>query len=483
MQYGLVEPIVSDPENNNDEHPRDLDKLITCMYYALTTLSTVGYGDFRPQTVVEKIVGSIIQIIGVTFFSILMNQFIDVVVSLRGNDGSENELKLQMWFNIIRKIKNQPNSSGQDINRELKRRIEEHFRYYWDNDRREVLLDKKEYFDSIPFKIQEHIMCKFLFEDIIMNPAFKSFFRPGREFDSNFVYEVSFGFMPRQFKNCKEDRYIIMEEGDVTEIYFIVNGEWAIGFDSHRNNVPTFNPEEQIDFPPGTEDINESKIVIAKHNKGFGYIGDYYVFASKKAQFTYMALSDLDTYALPKQFMYKTIFKKFPGLHSEMVAESFSRYVKEFRRPVAKKRKKVFTTQNRKSQYSKVVEDTRLLTTEKVPKSINNSQFLHQDTKSIVSSHPVVTNDEKKQVMSKQKELQTYKEKLDKLNDMANQMFENMKEINKLVNKKIMEIEHAVTKSESTFVEEITKLIENKEKLQAVETKNKQLNATSTNNK
>ena len=35
-------------------------RLITCMYYALTTLSTVGYGDFFPKSIAEKIVGSII---------------------------------------------------------------------------------------------------------------------------------------------------------------------------------------------------------------------------------------------------------------------------------------------------------------------------------------------------------------------------------------------------------------------------------------
>ena len=42
-------------------------------------------------------------------------------------------------------------------------------------------------------------------------------------------------------------------------------------------------------------------------------------------------------------------------------------------------------------------------------------------------------------------------------------MFEHMKDINKLVNKKIMEIEHAVTKSESIFVQEINMLIQNKD--------------------
>jgi len=35
-------------------------RLITCMYFALTTLATVGYGDYFPSSVAEKIVGSLI---------------------------------------------------------------------------------------------------------------------------------------------------------------------------------------------------------------------------------------------------------------------------------------------------------------------------------------------------------------------------------------------------------------------------------------
>jgi len=56
-------------------------------------------------------------------------------------------------------------------------------------DRREVLLEKKEYFDAIPHWIQEYIMTSFLFDDIINDrPSFRNFFRIGRDFDSNFVY-------------------------------------------------------------------------------------------------------------------------------------------------------------------------------------------------------------------------------------------------------------------------------------------------------
>jgi len=41
-------------------------------------------------------------------------------------------------------------------------------------------------------------------------------------------------------------------------------------------------------------------------------------------------------------------------------------------------------------------------------------------------------------------------------------MFEHMKSINKLVSKKIMDIEGEVTKSESIFVDEINKLLKNR---------------------
>jgi len=76
------------------------------MYYALTTLSTVGYGDFYPSSIAEKVAGSIIQIFGVTFFSMLMNSFIDVLLSLKGTNFSNNESALQRWFVLIKKIKN-----------------------------------------------------------------------------------------------------------------------------------------------------------------------------------------------------------------------------------------------------------------------------------------------------------------------------------------------------------------------------------------
>ena len=67
---------------------------------------------------------------------------------------------------------------------------------------------------------------------------------------------------------------------------------------------------------------------------------------------------------------------------------------------------------------------------------------------------------------NRQVELKDYKKQLDDLNEKANQMFDHMKEINKIVNQKIHEIETVVTKSENNFVEEINNLIQAKDDLQ-----------------
>lgn len=92
--------------------------------------------------------------------------------------------------------------------------------------------------------------------------------------------------------------------------------------------------------------------LIAARRMNYGYIGDYYVLSAKRAQFYYVALSTVETFAITKHFMFNVIFKRFPGLHSEMLAESFSRYIKEFRKPCGRKRTEMLARINKKLYYS-----------------------------------------------------------------------------------------------------------------------------------
>lgn len=52
--------------------------IISC-YFALTTLSTVGYGDYYAISNIEIITAIFIMLGGVAFFSYIMGSFIDII--------------------------------------------------------------------------------------------------------------------------------------------------------------------------------------------------------------------------------------------------------------------------------------------------------------------------------------------------------------------------------------------------------------------
>ena len=52
------------------------DQLVITMYFMLTTISTVGYGDYYPTSIGEKFLGIVFQIIGVTIIASVQSTFI-----------------------------------------------------------------------------------------------------------------------------------------------------------------------------------------------------------------------------------------------------------------------------------------------------------------------------------------------------------------------------------------------------------------------
>jgi hypothetical protein len=76
----------------NDNPERFLDKYeleglsakrlsIIGLYFAFTTLSTVGFGDYTPRSNTERSIGAFILISGVAMFSYLMGNLIEILGS------------------------------------------------------------------------------------------------------------------------------------------------------------------------------------------------------------------------------------------------------------------------------------------------------------------------------------------------------------------------------------------------------------------
>ena len=204
----------------------DFEKLIFSCYFILTTLSTVGYGDFFPVSILEKIVGSLIMFCGLTFFSILMNEFVSIILELKGDNQTDDERKLNKWMLLLRRFHN----GGKALSKELRDDIMKNFMYFWANNRTATLLEKKDYFDSLPRDIKRKLMKDYLYEDIFRhNGPFSDFFDNGEAMDPDFLYDVSFGLQPRQFWPTEKDSFIYEPQEYITEMYFVTKGKWFLG--------------------------------------------------------------------------------------------------------------------------------------------------------------------------------------------------------------------------------------------------------------
>ena len=49
------------------------------IYFAFTTLSTVGFGDFNPKSDFERLICVIILVFGVAIFSYIMGNFVEIL--------------------------------------------------------------------------------------------------------------------------------------------------------------------------------------------------------------------------------------------------------------------------------------------------------------------------------------------------------------------------------------------------------------------
>jgi potassium voltage-gated channel Eag-related subfamily H protein 8 len=178
--YMLVENFNTEEDKNNGNtfiHVFGIDKLedtytrviISC-YFALTTLSTVGYGDLYPISTNEKLFGIVVMLLGIVFFSRIMGSFIEIISNYDKRMGSiDRGTELHNWMTLLtRYTNNKPLPKG------LINQIDNHFAYYWANDRLNAMSKKDEFLNALPRSIKSHIIKHYLFDDIFYR--FRLFF-------------------------------------------------------------------------------------------------------------------------------------------------------------------------------------------------------------------------------------------------------------------------------------------------------------------
>ena len=145
----------------------DLDEnkiLVRIWYYAITTLSTIGFGDYSPKSVNEKILGCLVLLFGVAVFSIIMNNLMDIFRKVSSLEDVGAPKDLSKWIAMLSKYNN-----GLPMSKDTIQQIETFFDYYWTCNKLNAFsteLDKR-FMSELPESVTQKIYIDYLFKDFV----------------------------------------------------------------------------------------------------------------------------------------------------------------------------------------------------------------------------------------------------------------------------------------------------------------------------
>lgn len=244
-----------------------VDELVTVCYFALTTLSTVGYGDYYPISQLEMIQTVVVMLGGVAFFSYIMENFMQIIQQYDEKMGVfDHQEDLNDWIVSLERFTSKTPLNGKFIDILMK-----DFNFYWANDRVECLNQKDPKFQLLPSSIKQSMMTQYIFTDVFnSNPGF---FTKELLNNPNFLEDLCFGLMPRRFlTGDQNDRIIYEDEDQVAEMYFITKGFVAVAINEFRSK------------------LSMGQYEIVKQQKGAQLICDHEAINMKRASCHYLAL-------------------------------------------------------------------------------------------------------------------------------------------------------------------------------------------------
>jgi len=317
-----------------------IDTTIIVMYFAFTTLSTVGFGDYTPRSNAERLVFTWVLLGGVAIFSYIMGVFIEILESIFGLTAEvEEDESLARWFGLIKRF-----NYGRPVTQELKEKIEQYFTYRWKNDKNIAIYLEADLkiFDELPPDTQQKLYSEFLFKRFIAN--FKPFFeftreppaRSKRRFTfyswkdahyQNFMIEMLKQLEPVQIPSRETIHY---ELDEVNEILFIERGDYNIGYE--------INKQEQFRLRLGEKSV----------------IGAFEICFNKRQIFIYRTQTECEGFLIRKA-RWKDLMDSFPEFFSIIKKKVLREHINKIRRPLMDHKLKDIEHYDQRADFQQVL--------------------------------------------------------------------------------------------------------------------------------
>ena len=308
------------------------------MYWAFTTLSTVGLGDYYPMSNYERALSSVGFLMGVAVFSYIMGNFAEIIQFILEVDSDlEEGEQLTIFLSLFKFLNN-----GEDIKLELKEEIENYFDYRWANNSNWAVETEDDLMllGQLPDDIQSQIFSICLYQN------FMYVFRKDFEFPntSNTRVKHSFYnmnhngyrvFMIQLYKGLNpirmERRHKIYSElDDVSQVTYVMKGKYRVGYEVNRKET--------------------LKIQLTKGSK----IGAFECCYDKRSIYVYRAVTEVEGFFITKK-NWKQLEADHPMFFTFIRRQALEQFVHVIRYNLEKCKEKVVNHYDKRSDYEQVL--------------------------------------------------------------------------------------------------------------------------------
>jgi len=258
--------------NSNHDYSNETDstKYLVGIYWAMTSLTTVGYGDIVPSTNVERVFSMFMMILGVTFYAYSTATVSSVLhsVDLRETINREKMESLRAFM------------QGAGLPTTLMKTLNQHFRYAWWN--QHSVFDTQTLMEGMPSHLRTEVAI-FLYNDLIkLTPFF-------RDKSSQFIASVITNIHPVRYLKSS---YIGITGENVQDWHIIKSGV----FECLKTNSDTV----LMTFVAGTT---------------FGEIG---ILITKQWVVDVKAATNCEVLAMTRRSMFK-VFSEYPSARNDLL--------------------------------------------------------------------------------------------------------------------------------------------------------------------